>query len=776
MPHDPTPRQPEGATTLTIPQALQRALAACQRGDWAEAERICRLVLAARPEQADALNLLGMVALQTRRPREAVEWLSRVLAVHEGHAQARLARASALGALGRHAEALADYDRALALVPDSAEAHLNRGIVLGELGRREEALASCERAAALRPDFALARYNHGLALHVLGRLPEALAAFDRAIALRDDFPDAHNNRGVVLRELGRLPEALRSHERAIALAPASAEAHNNRGAVLRALRRPAQALESYSRAIALRPAFAQAHCNAGNALGDLGRHAEALQCCERAISADPGYVDAHVRRGIALRDLGRRLEALQSYERALALDPAFDWLEGLWLHEKMRVCDWSGLAGQVGHLAGRIERGEKATAPFAVLAMPVAQAVQRTAAQTWVEAMYPARELLPAIAPAPRGGRIRIGYFSADFHEHATSYLVAEVLERHDRARFEVTAYSFGPDTRDAMRARIAAAVERFVDVRELSDEEVARLARGHGIDIAVDLKGFTEDARTGIFALRAAPIQVSYLGYPGTMAAPYVDYLVADATVAPEEHRAHYAESLVLMPGCYQANDSKRRISERAFTRAQMGLPESGFVFCSFNNNFKIAPDTFDAWMRLLGRVEGSVLWLLEDNEWAAANLRAEAGRRGIDAGRLVFARRMPLDEHLARHRLADLFLDTLPYNAHTTASDALWAGLPVLTCLGGTFAGRVAASLLRAVGLPELVVDTVQEYEALALALASDPERLAGLRRRLEANRATAPLFDSARFAANLEAAYRRMVERREAGLAPATFRVRD
>ncbi|MCW5592172.1 MAG: tetratricopeptide repeat protein [Burkholderiales bacterium] len=776
MPHDPTPRQPEGATTLTLPQALQRALAACQRGDWPEAERVCRLILSARAEHADALNLLGMIALQTRRPQEAVDLFSRVLAVSAGSVQTHLARASALGILGRREEALAGYDSAIALAPDSAEAHLNRGIVLGELGRREEALASCERAAVLRPDFALAHYNHGLALHALGRLPEALAAFDRAIALRADLAGAHNNRGVVLRGLGRLPEALESHERAIALEPASAEAHNNRGAVLRGLRRPAQALESYARAIAIRPAFAQAHYNAGNAMGDLGRHAEALECCERAISADPGYVEAHVRRGIALRDLGRRLEALHSYERALALDPAFDWLEGLWLHEKMRMCDWSGLAGHVAHLAGRIERGERAAAPFAVLAMPVTQDVQGKAAQTWAQAMHPARELLPAGAPVPRGGRIRVGYFSADFQEHATSYLVAEILERHDRARFEVTAYSFGPDMQDAMRSRIAAAVERFVDVRDRSDEEVARLARGHGIDIAVDLKGFTEDARTGIFALRAAPIQVNYLGYPGTMAAPYIDYVVADATVVPEEHHAHYTESVVLMPDSYQANDSKRRISGREFTRAQMGLPESGFVFCSFNNNFKIGPGTFDAWMRILSRVEGSVLWLLEDNEWAAANLRAEAVRRGIDAARLVFARRMPLDEHLARHRLADLFLDTLPYNAHTTASDALWAGLPVLTCLGGTFAGRVAASLLRAVGLPELVVDTVQEYEALALALASDAERLAGLRRRLEANRGTAPLFDAARFAANLETAYQRMVERREAGLAPATFRVRD
>jgi predicted O-linked N-acetylglucosamine transferase (SPINDLY family) len=741
MPPDPPPQGPPGAAAPpTVAQVLQRALASCQRGQWPEAERLCRMALDAAPEHFDALHLLGSIALQTRRLPEAAEWLTRALAVEPRSVAARTARAGTLLALGRDAEALEDYDGALASAPGSAEVHYNRGLILHRMGRHEQ----------------------------------AREAYGRAIAARPGFAAAHNNLGVVLRDLGDPAQALECHDRAIALDPASAEAHNNRGVVLRELRRHGDALRSYQRALESRPGFAQAHFNAGNALADLGRHEEALQCQDRAIALEPGYVDAHVRRGIALRDLGRRAEAVESYARARALDPDFEWLEGLWLNARMQVCDWADLSRHVERLAGKVERGERAAHPFPLLAMPGTAAVQRKAAETWVQARHPQRELLPAVAMDSRRERIRVGYFSADFFEHATSYLVAELLERHDRAAFEVSAFSFGPDTRDAMRVRVAGAVERFVDVRGQSDGEVARLARGLGIDIAVDLKGFTEDSRTGIFALRAAPIQVNFLGYPGTMGAPYIDYLVADATVVPEGHEARYAERIVRLPDSYQPNDSKRRIAERAFTREEAGLPAAGFVFCSFNNNYKIVPATFDIWMRLLGRVEGSVLWLLQDNEQAAANLRAEAARRGIDPGRLVFAKRLPLDEHLARHRLADLFLDTLPYNAHTTASDALWAGLPLLTCLGETFAGRVAASLLRAAGLPELVTATPEAYEALAMELATDAGRLGQLRRRLAENRLEAPLFDARRFARHLESAYARMVERYRAGLPPEHIRV--
>jgi protein O-GlcNAc transferase len=360
------------------------------------------------------------------------------------------------------------------------------------------------------------------------------------------------------------------------------------------------------------------------------------------------------------------------------------------------------------------------------------------------------------------------------FRVHPLSFLTAGLFERHDRARFETIAVSLGPDTPTPIRSRVQAAFERFIDVRPSTDREVARMLVEWEVDIAVDLNGFTANARTGIFGLRPAPVQVSYLGYPATMGAPYIDYIVADDEVIPPEHRPYYTEKIVYLPDTYQVSDCDRRIAERTPTRAELGLPEQGFVFCCFNNNYKITPTMFDGWMRLLAKVEGSVLWLFEGNAAVSRNLRREAAARGIAPERLVFAQRVALDEHLARHRRADLFLDTLPYNAHTTANDALWAGLPVLTCRGTTFAGRVAASLLRAIGLPELITGSLPEYEALALQLATDSALLAGIRDRLARHRDRYPLFDTDRFRRHLEAAYVEMWERYQRAEPPASFAV--
>jgi predicted O-linked N-acetylglucosamine transferase (SPINDLY family) len=394
-------------------------------------------------------------------------------------------------------------------------------------------------------------------------------------------------------------------------------------------------------------------------------------------------------------------------------------------------------------------------------------ALQRRAAEIWVRERCPTNPMLPAIPKRARDERIRIGYFSADYHDHATSYLIAGMFEMHDRSRFEVIAFSFGPDSSGAMRARIKAACDEFIEVRDKSDSEVALLARDLQIDVAVDLKGFTDGNRVGIFALRAAPLQVSYLGYPGSLGANYMDYLIADHTLIPQESRRHYTEKIVYLPGSYQANDAKRAIADRAFTRAELGLPAAGFVFCCFNNNYKIMPDTFDRWMRILERVPGGVLWLLADNPTAVANLRREAARRNVSPERLVFAGRIDLPEHLARHRAADLFIDTWPCNAHTTASDALWAGLPVLTCAGEGFASRVAASLLTAIGLPELIVSTADHYEELAVQLATDRQHLTEIKQRLAENRLTAPLFDTQRYTLQIEAAYTKLYERCQANL---------
>jgi predicted O-linked N-acetylglucosamine transferase (SPINDLY family) len=421
----------------------------------------------------------------------------------------------------------------------------------------------------------------------------------------------------------------------------------------------------------------------------------------------------------------------------------------------------------------RIEHGKRAALPFDILSVIGSPSLQRKAAEIFTRDKHPGTSSM-SLPKRSRRDKIRIGYFSSDYFDHATCYLIAELFELHDRKKFEVFGFSFGPEKNDEMRTRVIAAMDQFLDVRSLSDFDVAQLCRSLDVDIAVDLKGFTQGSRTGIFAERAAPIQVNYLGFPGTKGSSYMDYLVADRTLIPESQQQHYSEKIVYLPDSYQVNDSRRSISDKAYTRAEEGLPEAGFVYCCFNNNYKITPGLFDVWMRILDRVEGSVLWLLEDNPGAGSNLRKEAARRGISPERLIFAERKPPTEHLARHRLADLFLDTFPYNAHTTASDALWAGLPVLTCMGESFASRVAASLLNAIHLPELVVTTQEAYEALAIEIAVHPETCIKFRERLQQNRLTTPLFDVQGFTRHLEAAYTAMYERYQADMKPEHIHV--
>jgi predicted O-linked N-acetylglucosamine transferase (SPINDLY family) len=394
--------------------------------------------------------------------------------------------------------------------------------------------------------------------------------------------------------------------------------------------------------------------------------------------------------------------------------------------------------------------------------------IQLKASQIWVGTPSGDSSLGPLKAQPPKA-KIRLGYYSADFYNHATCMLMAELFEKHDKSKFELFAFSFGPDIKDPMRARVEAAFDQFIDVSTMSDKEIAEFSRMLGIDIAIDLKGSTKDHRFGIFSYRAAPVQVSYLGYPGTMGAEYIDYLIADKTLIPEESQKFYTEKIAYMPHSYQVNDRSRVISDRVFTKQEVGLPEEGFVFACFNSNYKITPDVFDVWARILNSVEGSVLWLFEENKTASANLRKEAQKRGLAQERLVFAPKMELSEHLARHKLADLFIDTLPCNAHTTASDALWAGLPVLTCMGESFASRVAASLLNAIEMPELITSSLEEYEELAIALGNDHQRVLALKQKLELNRLTTPLFDSSLFTKDIENLYVKMSQLSQSQMDP-------
>ena len=716
----------------------------------------------------------GNVLQELGQLEEALASYGRALELRPGFVQACLNRGGLLEKMGRLDAALADYEEALRVNAEFAEAHYNYGNALRRLGRNEDALASYQRAVELRPGYVAAWNNRGIALHAMGRRTEALASHDRALAFDPSSAEGHTNRGNVLQSLGRLDEALTSHERALAIDPGSAGASYNRGNVLLAMERPEAALASYEMALRLRPDYAAALNNRGSVLHLLGRLTDALDSFDRAVQVDPGLAAAWNNRGNLLQELKRPDEALDCYERALAIDPRREFCFGASLHTKMKLCEWDGMDANLAQLFARIEAGEKVAMPFPVLALTGSLSLQRDAARTWIESKCPAELALPVTVVSERRGKIRVGYYSADFHDHATSYLIAELFELHDRSRFEIFAFSFGPDRDDSMRKRIRASSDRFYDVRRSSDTEIALQSRDLGIDIAIDLKGHTQDSRFGIFARRAAPIQVSYLGYPGTSGAQYIDYLIADRTVISTECRHLYTERIAYLPHSYQVNDRKRVIAERHFARHELGLPQSGFVFCCFNNSYKITPGAFEGWMRILRQVEGSVLWLLEDNATATRNLRREALNRKVDDGRLVFSQRMPLADHLARHRAADLFLDTLPYNAHTTASDALWAGLPVLTCLGTAFAGRVAASLLNAIGLSDLVTTTTEQYETLAVALARDRMRLERVRRNLLENRLVMPLFDTAMFTRHIEDAYVQMSERLRTGRLPADIEV--
>jgi predicted O-linked N-acetylglucosamine transferase (SPINDLY family) len=544
-------------------------------------------------------------------------------------------------------------------------------------------------------------------------------------------------------------------------------------AALKALRRVPEAIDTYRRAIDVAPRNPNAHLNLGNALALLNRHEEALACYERVLALDPNSAEALNYEGNSLNALNRQSEAVKRFEKAVALDPGVTEALSSLVYTKQRRWDWSGLPEQRQFLLDRVRARQYVANPFALLGICDDPELHQIAARAYVRETLPG---IPAVQPPPGTPRekLRLGYFSADFRNHAVMQLLVGVLECHDRDAFEIHAFSYGPEAEDAMRARIRATMDHFHEAARLPDSAITDMARRAGIDIAVDLNGFTQDARLGPFTRRLAPVQVSYLGYPGTVGADFLDYIIADATVLPLDQQRFYDEKIVHLPDSYQANDDRRVIAPEAPSRIEAGLPANGFVYCCFNNAYKITPEVFAIWMRILNAVPGSVLWLLANDAEAMDRLRPFAEAQGIDPARLVFGRSMPSAQHLARHRLADLFLDTLPYNAHTTASDALWAGLPVLTQIGQGFAGRVAASLLKAVGLPEMITRDAAAYEALAIALGRDPARAAALKAKLAAAIPTAPLFNTPRFTRHLEAAYRMMWQRHAAGLAPEGFAV--
>ena len=719
---------------------MEHARALQAQGRLADAEAAFRRILKQTPEHADALHGLGIVSLQRGRPREAVDLIRAALRLESRpamHANLALAQASA----GRPADALSSFDRALELDPGFIGALVASGNLLLELRRPSAALATFERALRIDAYDADALNGAGNSLLDLGRGAEAAVHYSKAIGLRPDAPVFLLNRALAFSNTGR----------------------------------PSEVLEDCRRARRLGLDTAQLHFVEGIALGDLGRAAAAIESFDRALALDPSMNKARFNRCMALRQAGRRTEAWAALEDLAVVAPDSDYLQGSLLYERLSHCDWRGYDERVGALVDAVDRGALLENPFTFLAAVDSPALQLRCARSHAAKVI-VRSAAEHPPPTQRPDRLRIAYLSADFHEHATAQLAAGLFEAHDRASFEVFGISFGPSDASELRSRLIRGFDHFVDVRGQPDDTVLNRLRQLEIHIAVDLKGFTEHARPSLLARRVAPVQVAYLGYPGTMGAPWIDYVIADRIVIPDEARIHYTEAVVWLPDCYQVNDSTRSRPMDRPTRAEVGLPEDGFVLCCFNANYKLTPPVFDVWMRLLHAAPSTVLWLLEDLPGNADRLRSEASARGIAPGRLIFAPRSTPLQHLARQPLADLFLDTLPVNAHTTCSDALWMGLPVLTCAGQGFASRVAASLLSACGLGELVTHSLEEYERRALEFIRAPSRLTDVRTRLQRSSRAGPLFDTARSCRHVEVAYRHMWEKHVRGASPEAFSVPD
>jgi protein O-GlcNAc transferase len=605
---------------------------------------------------------------------------------------------------------------------------------------------------------------------VLLAFPKNVRA-QQGLAGLGELTQAVINQLVALYNQGQLSEVVEQSEALLEQYPDAFIVWNLLGAAKKGLGRMDEAIVAYNKALILQPDYPDTYNNMGVTLREQGKLEEAIAAYERALSIKPDYAEAFHNMGNALRAQGKLDEAIAAYDKALSFKPDYAEARAHCLHNQEHICYWSAIEASRERVTELGIIGQSVS-PFSVLSLEDAPERHRLRSELHARQKYPQRPL-PAIAkPSRKPERLRIGYFSADFHNHATMHLMAQIFAVHDKSNFEIFAYSYGPDTQDKMREKLISDVDVFHDVRDMDDMHIVDLAREDNLSIAIDLKGFTQNTRLAPFSYGLAPVQISYLGYPGTLGTDFIDYIVADQVVIPDDKRQYYSERIIYLPNTYQPTDNTRIISEKVMTREDMGLPNEGFVFCCFNASYKISRQEFDIWMRLLGKVEDSVLWLLKSNKWAEQNLKREAKARGISAERLIFAEKAPHDEHLARQKLADLFLDTFNVNAHTTASDALWAGLPVLTKLGEGFAARVAASLLTAIGLPELITESEEAYEALALALATDPNELAKIKSKLEANRLTQPLFDSEMYTRHLETGYQMAYDRYFTGHTPDTI----
>ena len=621
-------------------------------------------------------------------------------------------------------------------------------------------------------NFELAKryFLEGVNLLESGHFEKAEKQFNQSLHHLPDRVSTLTNLSATQIKLTKYSEAKNSSEKALALEPENAEAYLNLGLIAKEEGLLILAIEYFSKAQDINPIITQGCLNKGAALKDLKRYDEALAAYEKALTINPNYAEAWSNKGVVYGDLKRYDEALAAYEKALQLKPSPNYLLGQYIHTKMLVGNWIGMDSLVNTLSMGIASGLKVGSPFVVLSVLDEPKLHLETSKIWIDHKCPSNLSLQLIHKKPHS-KIRIGYFSADFGDHPVSHLTSELFKLHNREYFEVIALSLkNAGKNDLIREKLIHNFDQFIDVDNKSDFEIAQLSRDMEIDIAIDMGGHTQGARTGIFSYRAAPIQVNYLGYPGTIGADYIDYIIADHIVIPESNRPYFTEKIAYLPDTYMVDDRTRKISQKEFTREDFGLPSDGIVFCAFNNSYKFNRQLLESWARILAKVPNSILWISENSPFFRRNMLDAFINLGVDLNRIIFAKRLEsAQDHLKRHQLADLFLDTSPYNAHTTAVDALRAGLPIVTLLGNAFAGRVAASLLTAIGLQRLITNTCEEYESLVIELATRPQQLKELKEQLQTKLTTASLFNTPLFVKNIEAAYTEMYKRYQNGLGP-------
>ena len=729
-------------------------------GNYDQAKLLLTYSLKKNPNHFKSLTLMGYICGIKNDYHEAKKFLEKAHTLKPNDTTVLFNFANVLYDLNEFDNAIKLLIKAEALSPNKPNPFYLHAKCLIKIGNVIESIACFQKSLILNLNLEFL-FEFCNLLTDLGLLQEAIEQFNYVIHLDPNIAEVYVNKGILLHHLRLFDEALKDYEIAIGLDPYLPEAWLNKGVTLSRLRYNAQAIIHFEKSRVLKQNYAEAFSNIGCCLNDLHQYVIAISYFDKATNLKPDFPHAYANKGLALSRMGDHKNSADCYLVAFNQSAEDNFYLGKALHQLMLCCDWLRFDELSLKIEEALSCGKKSADPFGYQAISESESNLAKCAKIYCESLYPS--IFTNCSSSSMHSKIRIGYVCGEFREQATSILLTRVWELHDRTHFQIYAFYSGFGDNSTYRSRIENTFgDNLFDISNKSNTEIYNLIRSLEIDILVNLNGYFGNMRQEVFAMRPCPINVNFLGFPGTLGANYFDYLIADKIVIPENSKQYYSEKIVYLPNSYQPNDNKRIISVNKLSKKDHGLPDgSQFIFCSFNNSYKITPNIFDVWMRILNSVDNSVLWLLESNSSVSFNLKNEASRRGVNANRIIFAKRLHYEEHLCRHQLADLFLDTLPYNAHTTASDALWSGLPVLTCLGNTFPGRVASSLLNAINLSELITTSLVEYEYLAIELAKNPNKLLDIKEKLKVNRSSSPLFDSQLFTSNLEDTYAMMYD---------------